>query len=132
MMRGLCILFSVLLVLIVIAGIALYIDPGNNSDTVEDVHDDVTKNVTSDDKIESVTEISEVKNVTELNSTEDITSTVKDTSEEASSNTVEATKVVDINNVESWSSSMAGIDGGLERSTRGRDSSYAILLTTHI
>ena len=132
MMRGLCILFSVLLVLIVIAGIALYIDPGNNSDTVEDVHDDVTKNVTSDDKIESVTEISKVKNVTELNSTEDITSTVKDTSEEASSNTVEATKVVDINNVESWSSSMAGIDGGLGRSTRGRDSSYAILLTTHI
>merc|ERR1719320_580089 len=130
MMRGLCILFSMLLVLIVIAGIALYIDPGNNSDTVEDVHDDVTKNVTSNDKIESVTELSEVKNVTELNSTEHITSTVKDTSEEASSNTVEATKVVDINNVESWSSSMAGIDDGLGRSTLGRDSSSG-LKTTH-
>merc|ERR1719320_134853 len=130
MMRGLCILFSVLLVLIVIAGIALYIDPGNNSDIVEDVHDEVTKNVTSDDKLESVTEISEVKNVTELNSTEDITSTVKDTSEEASGNTVEATKVVDINNVESWSSSMAGIDDGLGRSTLGRDSSSG-LKTTH-
>merc|ERR1719320_2026939 len=130
MMRGLCILFSVLLVLIVIAGIALYIDPGNNSDIVEDVHDDVTMNVTSDDKTESVAEISEVKNVTELNSTEYITSTVKDTSEEASSNTVEASKVVDINNVESWSSSMAGIDGGLGRSTRGRDSSSG-LKTTH-
>merc|ERR1719320_307239 len=131
MMRGLCILFSVLLVLMAMVGIALYIDPDDSFGMVEDVSDDVTLNVTSDDKTESVTEISEVKNVTELNSTEDITSTVKDTSEEASSNTVEATKVVDINNVESWSSSMAGIDGGLGRSTRGRDRSYA-LFTTHI
>merc|ERR1719312_558707 len=130
MMRRLCILFSVLLVLMAMAGIALYIDPGDSFGMVEDVHDDVTKNVTSDDKTESVTEISEVKNVTELNSTEDITSTVKDTSEEASINTVEATKVVDINNVESWSSSMAGIDGGLGRSTLGRDRSSGIK-TTH-
>ena len=132
MVRGLCILFSVLLVLMVMAGIALYLDPGENSGIVEDVHDDLNKNVTSDDKTESVTEVSEVKNVTELNYTQNINSTVIDTSEEPSnSNIGEGTKVVDLNNIESWSSSMAGIASGLTRTTRGRDDRRSALITTH-
>ena len=55
---------------------------------------------------------------------------MKDTSGDPSSNTVEVTKV-DLNNVESWSSSMAGINGGLTRSTRGREDSSSVLITTH-
>ena len=128
-MRGLCILFSVLLVLMMMAGMALYLDPGDSSGIVEEDHDDMT---TSDDKTESVTEESELKNITELNSTKNINSTVIDTSEEPSNNNiVEATKVVDLNNIESWSSSMAGIDSGLTWSTRGREHRSSALITTH-
>jgi len=136
--KGLCVLFSVLLVLMVLAGIALYIDPGDDTKIVGDEHDDMAKNVTSVDNAGSVSGLVDVKNSTEVTMTDtsDIevnNSNLTVTSEKPYSEVVEATQVVeatkvdeanksaDKNNVESWSSSMAG--GAPSRSTRSRNSS---------
>merc|ERR1711892_1524387 len=117
--KGLCVLFSVLLVLMVLAGIALYIDPGDDTKIIGDGHDDVAKNVTSVDNAGSVSGLVDVKNSTEVTMTDtsDIevnNSNLTVTSEKPYSEVVEATQVdeanksADKNNVESWSSSMAG------------------------
>ena len=122
----------------VLAGIVLYIDPGDDTKIVGDEHDDMAKNVTSVDNAGSVSGLVDVKNSTEVTMTETSDIEVNNfnltvTSEKPYSEVVEATKGVegtkvdeanksaDKNNVESWSSSMAG--GAPSRSTRSRNSS---------
>eukprot|EP00092_Neocalanus_flemingeri_P008582 GFUD01009248.1.p1 GENE.GFUD01009248.1~~GFUD01009248.1.p1 ORF type:complete len:196 (-),score=43.98 GFUD01009248.1:58-645(-) len=122
--KGLCVLFSVLLLLLMMAGVAIYMDPGENTDIVGEGHEDSAKNVTSIDVVEAeaVKEEINVGNSTEADpivtsgfEAEELSLNV--TSEKPlSESDIEKTIDADLNKLESWSSSMAS--GNLNRSTR--------------
>ena len=108
----------------VMAGIAIYVDPGENTDIVVDGNDTLAKNNTSVQEAEIG--VTEVKNSTEASVTKkpevDVnTMNLTVTSEKPPSEIEDTKGVHDVgvneNNLESWSSSMAA--GKLSRSTRG-------------
>ena len=121
--KGLCVLFCVLLVLLVMAGVAIYIDPGENTDIVGEGHEITAMNVTSVavDGLEVVKEEKNVTNPTVPAPVEVNGLNVSLTSEQPSiESDLENTDSADQKNLESWSSSMAS--GKLNKSTRSTNS----------
>ena len=112
----------------VMAGIAIYVDPGENTDIVVDGNDTLAKSNTIVQEAEIG--VTEVKNSTEASVTKkpevDVNTMNLTVTSEKPPSEIEDTKGVDDvgvdeNNLESWSSSMAA--GKLSRSTRSSNSS---------
>ena len=96
------------------AGVAIYIDPEENTNIIGEGHEDIANNVTS---VDGVKDKQQLENSTEIVSTVHALNLTVKTKEQSSENKTDFKNIVDENldSLESWSSSMAAA-GNLSRS----------------